>query len=60
MQPTADYLLRLLADLYADQCGVKVTVQIKERSGIENEDQHLTEKNARTSKANIPLCASYG
>jgi len=40
MQPTADYLLRLLADLYADQCGVKVTVEISERSGLENENQH--------------------
>lgn len=28
--PTAERLLRLLADLYADQCGVKVTVEIVE------------------------------
>lgn len=38
MQPTAEKLLRLLADLYADQCGVKVTVEIVERRGIEDED----------------------
>ena len=40
MQPTAEKLLRLLAELYADQCGVKVAVEIVERSGLENEDKH--------------------
>lgn len=40
MQPTAEKLLKLLADLYADQCGVKLEIEIVERSGIENEDQH--------------------
>lgn len=47
MQPTAEYLLRLLADLYADQCGVKVTVEIaeiEERNGITDEDQHSYEQ----------------
>lgn len=51
MQPTAEYILRLLADLYADQCGVKVTVEISERSGIENEAQHFSEEKARTASA---------
>jgi hypothetical protein len=51
VQPTAEYILRLLADLYADQCGVNVTVKISERSGKENEDQHFSEKNARTATA---------
>lgn len=44
MQPTAEYILRLLADLYADQCGVKVTVEIVERSGNENENQRPRKK----------------
>jgi len=35
--PTAERLLRLLADLYADQCGVKVTVEIVE--GVDKDAQ---------------------
>lgn len=30
-KPSAERILRLLADLYADQCGVKVTVEIVEK-----------------------------
>lgn len=51
MQPTAEYLLRLLADLYADQCGVKVKVEIVERSGIENEGHHSSEQARTTATA---------
>lgn len=40
---------RVLSEILSEKYDCNVTFKLKERNGIENEDQHLSEKSARTA-----------
>lgn len=44
--PSAEKILSLLVDLFADQYGVKITYEIVEGNEMKNEDQHAQQQPA--------------